>query len=187
MWKPDKTKVSDKEIVGRRVFGKKIFRAPRERGLFVPDIFFETRLENDLYFDRLGLKTVDKEVVTFLTPQCQQHGDMQHKKLVGWAAIKVSYLKITMFRIINCLFQYPNHKLSSSIEGCFHPTGVDRFDQVFSRSPQFEKISAKIEKRGITLVPDKSRLSIGERAIVQLEKAGTVDRTLLQQRVGSES
>jgi len=31
MWKPDKNKVSDKEIIGLRVFGHKIFIAPRER------------------------------------------------------------------------------------------------------------------------------------------------------------
>ncbi|TGN99658.1 hypothetical protein PN36_35270 [Candidatus Thiomargarita nelsonii] len=93
MWKPDKKNVSDKEIVGRRVFGKKIFRAPRERGLFVPEIFYDTRLENDLSFDRLGLKKVDKDVVRFLTQQCYQHGDMQNKKFVGWATIKVSDIK----------------------------------------------------------------------------------------------
>jgi hypothetical protein len=93
MWKPDKKRVSDKEIVGRRVFGKKIFREPRERGLFVPEIFYDTRLENDLSFDRLGLKKVDKDVVRFLTQQCHQHGDMQNKKFVGWAAIKVSDIK----------------------------------------------------------------------------------------------
>jgi len=89
MWKPDKNKVSDKEIIGRRVFGQKIFIAPRERGLFKMDIFYDTRLENELSFDRLGLKTVDK----FLTTQCHQHGNMQNKTFVGWATIKVSDLK----------------------------------------------------------------------------------------------
>jgi hypothetical protein len=78
-----------------------------------------------------------------------------------------------MFQTINCLAQYPNNKLSSSREDSFHPTGVDKFDQLFSRSPQFEKMSGRLEKRGITLVPDKSILSIGERAFVHLEKKGT--------------
>lgn len=90
MWKPDKNKVSDKEIIGRRLFGHKIFIAPRERGLFKMDIFYDTRLANDLSFDRLGLKTVDKDVVKFLTQQCHQHGSLQNKTFVGWAAIKVS-------------------------------------------------------------------------------------------------
>jgi len=80
---------------------------------------------------------------------------------------------ITMFKIINCLFQYLNNKLYSLRVGHFHPTGVNKFDQLFCRSPQFEKMSGRLEKRGIILVPDKSRLSIGERAFVHLEKDGT--------------
>jgi hypothetical protein len=93
MWKPDKNKVSDKEIIGRRIFGHKIFIAPPERGLFKMELFYDKRFENNLSFDRIGLKTVDKEVVKFLTPQCHEHGKMQNKKFVGWAAIRVSDLK----------------------------------------------------------------------------------------------
>ncbi|MCU7929106.1 MAG: hypothetical protein KZQ97_22105 [Candidatus Thiodiazotropha sp. (ex Dulcina madagascariensis)] len=66
-------------------------------------------------------------------------------------------------------------KLSSSIDGGFYPTGIGKFDQPFSLSPQFEKISVGLERRGITLVPDRSKLdmSAGERAFVQLEKDGS--------------
>lgn len=93
MWKPDKNKVSDKEIVGRRVFGQKIFKNPGGKHLFEWKIFYDTRFQNDLSFDRLGLNTIDEKVVKFLTSQCHEHGKQQNKKFKGWAPIKVSDLK----------------------------------------------------------------------------------------------
>jgi hypothetical protein len=66
----NQTTVSDKEIVGRRVFGQKIFRAPRERDLYLTFFMIPDWKMN---FDRLGIKTVDEEVIKFLTPQCHQH------------------------------------------------------------------------------------------------------------------
>lgn len=91
MWKPTAS-VSPKEVIGRRAFGDrdKVFTSD---GKIRIDVFLDTRYQNDLSFDRLGIKKPTDEVVRFLTPKCNKHASIVMKPFFGWAAIKVSELK----------------------------------------------------------------------------------------------
>ena len=71
MWNPDPNKIAGSEVLGRRVFTDKPFVGPGGRlpeGCFKIDIFFDTKLGDDLSFDRLGEGSPVKAVRKFLTP-----------------------------------------------------------------------------------------------------------------------
>lgn len=89
MWQPDPDVVSEKEILGRRTFGDNITKPD---GQFRMTVFLDTRYDEDLSLDRMGMKTVDPEVTVFLTPQCHAHGKTQSKRFAGWAAIRKKVL-----------------------------------------------------------------------------------------------
>jgi len=43
-------------------------------------------------------------------------------------------------------------------------TGVARFDQLFSKSPEAKQMVSALERRGVTVVDDASKLTLGEAA-----------------------
>jgi hypothetical protein len=97
MWKPDPNKIGGSEVLGRRVFTDKPFVGPRGRvpeGCFNLDIFFDTRLEDDLSFDRLGDGSPLKAVRKFLTPVANAQAESMRpaRPFSGWASITMKRL-----------------------------------------------------------------------------------------------
>lgn len=94
-WHPDKRVVSTKEIIGRRAFLADLFEGGNMGNIFKIDIFLDDAPEEDLSFDRLGLKVPAADVVSFLTPICRNHGATLNpaRDFRGWAAISVARLK----------------------------------------------------------------------------------------------
>lgn len=98
MWNPSQNEVSSKEIVGRRAFGKKLYSESGERGhfrVFRISIFLDDRYDKDLSFDRLGVRRVFADVISFLSPIGLEHGLklVPKRDFRGWATIKMVDLK----------------------------------------------------------------------------------------------
>lgn len=97
MWKADPEKVGEKEILGRRVFTDRPFvggggRVPE--GCFNLDIFFDTRLDDNLSFDRLGEGSPVKAVRKYLTPLADAEAALMRppRPFSGWAPISMKQL-----------------------------------------------------------------------------------------------
>ena len=83
--------VSDKEIVGRRAFGNKVFDNRATRTLpYQINIFLETRDNMGLSVDRLGVRKAYSDVLSFRTPHCDSLAKIRAKEFVGWAQLCVS-------------------------------------------------------------------------------------------------
>ena len=90
-WTPP-NHVSNKEFVGRRVFGTKAFNKTSNSRRYKLDVFMDTRLDTGLSVDRLGVKAVCKEVLVFLTPLCETIAKKRNKQFKGWAQMHVNDL-----------------------------------------------------------------------------------------------
>ncbi|MUZ65355.1 hypothetical protein [Agrobacterium vitis] len=88
-WKPGE-KVDSKELVGRRIF-ESAHRSP-EKSALSPNIYFDTRLAEDLSLDRLGHGQSDKRVLKHITPLADEAGRAQGKVFNGWAATRAGPL-----------------------------------------------------------------------------------------------
>lgn len=98
MWRPPKDQqVSDKEIIGRRLFGGDYFlkqsSSHGKAGGFKLDRFIETRPGCDLSVDRMGLKTANAEVISILLRDCEKHACDLGKVFSGWAALPVANIR----------------------------------------------------------------------------------------------
>jgi hypothetical protein len=92
-WIPDKNKISDKEILGRRAFGQGFETAEGAKvpkGHFRLDVFWEDRLNEDLSLDRLGLKEPNPSVLRHLDPICLAHAQRKKKPFLGWAGLRAA-------------------------------------------------------------------------------------------------
>ena len=103
MWTPDPDEVKPSESIGRRVFGKGWLAGPDAKGpqgYFKITIFMDSRLDQDLSFDRLGETGVDKRVTRFLTPLGVDQGQTltPPKEFSGWAAISMARLDFATVR-----------------------------------------------------------------------------------------
>ena len=102
MWTPDRDEIKPSETIGRRVFGNP-FAGP---GAKVPErhfkitVFMDSRLDQDLSFDRLGERGVDRCVTGFLTPLGVDQGKIlaPPKEFSGWAAIPMAKLDFATVR-----------------------------------------------------------------------------------------
>jgi hypothetical protein len=103
-FRPDRTRVSDKELIGRRIFGDRIwdgYYGQHGAQIFRWEHFFDQRLveadnPNDgLSFDRLGLRRPDRDVLAILRPIAHSDGQnrMPQRDLKGWAVIEVARLR----------------------------------------------------------------------------------------------
>jgi len=82
-WSPGPA-IKPGEYVGRRVFDTNT--SALDKHSLSPNLFLDTRLHEDLSFDRLGEGSIAKQVVTFLTPICDHEGHKQQKTFFGWLA-----------------------------------------------------------------------------------------------------
>jgi hypothetical protein len=97
----NKSSVSDKEIVGRRVFGPPFEQRPSAKipqGAFRLDIFMESRAEAHLSLDRLGLRAADANVLAELSVLCREHAGRVKKPFTGWAGLRV--IELSNLRIV---------------------------------------------------------------------------------------
>ena len=79
-WTPQ-PEVSQKEMVGRRAFTKKL-RQPN--GHYKPDIFMDDRLSTGLSVDRLGIKVEHTaEITSELKPLCGKMGEQRGRTFTG--------------------------------------------------------------------------------------------------------
>ena len=87
--------VSDKEFIGRRAFGSKIFEKIHDGNIFRITVFMDrnTKMSEGISVDRLGLKTVSCEILDYLLPQADNMALKRGTTFAGWAQIKVSDLK----------------------------------------------------------------------------------------------
>lgn len=101
VWRPPKNQpVSDKECIGRRLFGNDNFvkqtSGKGKTGAVKLDVFLEERNGADLSVDRLGLNQVNYEVsVELLNGDCKEHQISNGKDFSGWAIIKqASFIRV---------------------------------------------------------------------------------------------
>ena len=69
-------------------------------------------------------------------------------------------------KVMRSLAEYVAPRSLASVHG-FSKTGVTKFDQLFVNTPQFEKMSLGLQRRGIDLLDDSSLLSLTERAQIR--------------------
>jgi hypothetical protein len=102
-FKPDKHLVSEKELLGRRIFGDKIwdgFHQPAE--IFRWDHFYEERLilqgdpDDGLSFDRVGIRAIAKDVLAELRPVAEREGLRREppRQFNGWAVVPAAKMRL---------------------------------------------------------------------------------------------
>lgn len=99
VWYPDESGVHENETVGRRIFRTSpSTRTSDEDGL--PEIgmkdFHDSRLENDLSFDRLGQPNPSKDTLRVITKIADEdaEGISAAASFEGWATILIKKLKL---------------------------------------------------------------------------------------------
>jgi hypothetical protein len=90
MWTPGKSQpLSDKETLGRRLFGKEIINqettAKGRAGAVRIDHFIETRSGCNLSVDRLGVNNPDQDVLDQVAHLSEKHSKTLEKMFAGWA------------------------------------------------------------------------------------------------------
>ncbi|GGC05244.1 hypothetical protein GCM10011363_22460 [Marivita lacus] len=86
---PDQ-KIHNKELVGRRAFGKdKAIFSDDGRRHFKIDVFIDTR-PGGLSVDRLGVGEVIKKRITYLDPLGGAMGEKRGKPFRGWVVLSVT-------------------------------------------------------------------------------------------------
>lgn len=89
-WTPGED-VRPSEVIGRRIFDKTLDHLKGVES--VPNIFFDTRLEDDLSLDRLGDGQPHRQTVAFLTPLCDSAAQVQGKIFGGWLAAQRKHIR----------------------------------------------------------------------------------------------
>lgn len=82
---PPKIEIKDGELIGRRVFDKKLTTIELEKLTY--NVFFDTRFADDLSVDRLGNGSATKSVVRQLTLLADEAASQQSTVFCGWIAI----------------------------------------------------------------------------------------------------
>ena len=90
-WTPTDT-VSDKEFIGRRAFGSRVFTNEENVLRYRIDVFLDSR-GSDLSIDRLGIRKVNDNIVSFLLPLCESMASRGRTTFRGWACLKVGDIK----------------------------------------------------------------------------------------------
>ncbi len=104
MFCPKRSGVANKEFIGRRIFGDKIWDSTRSNNrvrTFRWDHFYDERLvkynntENGLSFDRIGVASVDQEVLARIRPAAEAQGRalVPERPFKGWAVLSVEEVK----------------------------------------------------------------------------------------------
>lgn len=99
IWQPPKNQpVSDKEYIGRRLFGSdntiKTTSAKGKEGAFKLEVFLEERDGEELSVDRLGIKHVEDEVASLLAgSDCRTQAKNLGKPFAGWAGFPASFVR----------------------------------------------------------------------------------------------
>lgn len=93
---PHKSEIKDGELIGRRVFDKKQATITLESLTY--NVFFDTRLGDDLSVDRLGNGSATRSIVRQLTILADEAASQQSTMFCGWAAIHKKYLKYVTIR-----------------------------------------------------------------------------------------
>lgn len=89
IWNPPE-QISQKEFVGRRAFGSKVFQSEPDNVLhYRINVFMDHRLNTGLSIDRLGVRTACRKVLDLLLPLCDDMANVRSKEFAGWAQIKV--------------------------------------------------------------------------------------------------
>ena len=91
-WTPPPA-VSKKEIVGRRVFGSRVFDETPLNLRYKLDTFLDKRIGTRLSVDRLGVRKANSEVLAFLIPLCDSSAIKRSSTFTGWAQISASDLQ----------------------------------------------------------------------------------------------
>ncbi|OWV72382.1 hypothetical protein ATY76_05995 [Rhizobium sp. R339] len=95
-WSPGEA-VTPSEVIARRVFDKNS-DAPLDMQSLDPNLFLDTRLQEDLSLDRLGEGQPLKAVISHLTPACDDDASRQKKHFRGWLATQRKNVKFEAVR-----------------------------------------------------------------------------------------
>ncbi|MBX4884104.1 hypothetical protein HJA90_10985 [Rhizobium bangladeshense] len=90
-WQPGDV-VKPSEVIGRRLFDKSL-NAPIDVQSLSPNLFLDTRYDEDLSLDRLGDGQAHRAVVTRLTPSCDEEATKQRSYFRGWFATQRKNVK----------------------------------------------------------------------------------------------
>lgn len=122
IWYPP-SEVSQKELVGRRLFGKANTGLPTDKGdrpLFRVDDFYETREEDDLSVDRLGDPNASRDTLRMITSLADTDASRRDKKRVfnGWATIRVQKFRFPGW--VAQITATPTMREDGSVENPWH-------------------------------------------------------------------
>ena len=93
IWTPPQ-QISEKEIVGRRAFGSKIFNHRNGEPLrYRISVFEDDRPNTGLSVDRLGVRTPKNAVLEFLEPFCEVMAERGSTTFKGWVQLCVADLR----------------------------------------------------------------------------------------------
>lgn len=90
-WSPNPASIDQAEVIGRRIFSDAIWDGPLDQGkprTFRLDHFMETRSEEDVSVDRLGLNAADGLAKRMLTTLADKNAASRGKPFNGWAACR---------------------------------------------------------------------------------------------------
>ena len=79
--------------MGRRAFGSKVFDKSEQGLQYRVNVFQDDRIGTGLSFDRLGVRRVEKDVLSFLCPLCDEMAKKKATGFVGWVQIHVQDIK----------------------------------------------------------------------------------------------
>ena len=97
-WVPNPARpIGKNEPIGRRIFDDIVWRDEAnqgQKGRLRVDHFYDTRVEEDLSFDRLGKQgNPDPRVVNLLKQLANAEADNERKSFEGWAYVAKRHLK----------------------------------------------------------------------------------------------
>lgn len=128
-WTPDNNQVKPSEFVGRRIFGKSSDEVSSIE--LTPNMFFDSRLNEDLSLDRLGENKVNKEVVKQLTPLCDSAAQNMSppQTFFGWAAIQLK--NMTRAKVFPDPLTLERDKVENSYHALIDRSSVRNKDAAF--------------------------------------------------------
>lgn len=96
-WEPDGSVVQPGELLGRRIYNQRS-DIPSSMDDISPAIFWDSRLSDDLSFDRLGLGSAAKATVEKLTHLGDKDAERTGQFFWGWLAMHYKKLRHVLVR-----------------------------------------------------------------------------------------
>lgn len=118
-WQPNEQEIAPSEIVGRRIFTNDLL-AEGETPKIKWETFYDSRLDSDLSFDRLGRSNAEKKILRALTKIADSHAEIIGKEFTGWAQIRAKALVDRALTLIPTPIKHNQEDGSTDLENPYH-------------------------------------------------------------------